>query len=156
MIDWSQLEELYCASTSDNERARNTALGVIEANIDAWVEEYRLLPENAWDWDSKLAALPRVKKGQPRFATYEELARWVTCWLMYERGEWEDYRKKAEELTADKLGILLRHRKHERARQLHENDWDFCTIFGERYMLALTPAVAPGDIAPQRKEFVFE
>ena len=44
MIDWSQLEELYRASTSDNERARNTALRVIEVNIAAWIEEYLAAP----------------------------------------------------------------------------------------------------------------
>jgi hypothetical protein len=152
-MNWNELQELYVASKSDNERVRATAQAAIDANFPKWLEEYLSLPENCWDYDGRpRRASQDTKKGRPRFANYEELARWVTGWLMYE--SWEEHCKRCEELTADRLGILLRHRKHERARQLHANDWDFVTIFGDRYMLGLTPAVAPGDTAPQREEFV--
>ena len=154
MIDWGQLEELYAASKSDKPRVRETAQAAIDANIDKWLEEYLGLPEQRWGSDARPGTAFQHKHGQPRFADYGELARWVTCWLRHGPGEWEAYRKKAEELTADKLGILLRARKHERARQLHRDDWDYVTIYGDRYMLDLTPALAPGDVEPQRKEFV--
>jgi hypothetical protein len=154
-MNWPEIEELYRASKSDNKKVRDAALAAIDANFDAWFEEYRLLPENAYEWDGGPGgAFQYARKGRPRFTNYDDLATWTTVWLLHGAGEWDDYCKRREQLTADRLGILLRHRRYERARQLHKNDWNFVTIFGDKYMLDLQPALAPGDIAPQYEEFV--
>jgi hypothetical protein len=154
-MNWPELEELYRASKSDNKKVRDAALSAIESNIDAWITEYLALPENSWDWDGQPGgAFMHARKGKPRFTNYDDLATWTTNWIRRGAGEWEHYRKRAEELKSDRLGIVLRHRKHEQAKKLHRHDWTFVTIFGDKYMLDLTPALAPGDIAPQYEEFV--
>lgn len=147
MIDFARLEKLYALANSGEdtpERAR--AREVISEIQDGVLAEYLALPENRWKWDG-----PR--KGKPQYANYDDLASSVTGWLWRGPGEWDSYRKRAEELKADRLGILLRHRQLERARKLHQSDWQFATILGDRYMLGLEPARMPGEIAPQYTEF---
>jgi len=134
MIDWGQLEELYRASKSDNERVRNTALSVIEANIDAWIEEFLSLPENLWDYD----ALPGIRKGRPKYQTFEELARWVTNWLDQKPGESnEDMHTRKDRLKSDRLGILVRAHRLADARARRTCDCDCSTIFGDRFYLSV-------------------
>jgi hypothetical protein len=152
MIDWAGLEELYKASQSDNQRVRETAERAIAESIDGWLAEY--LPSVVHEHDAFYSS--GYKKGSPMFKDYDDLAAWVTNWLWRGSGgpTWDEYCKRAEELKKDRLGILLRHRKHERARKLHRDHWRFCTIYGDRYLLDLAPPVLPGDPTPQYQEFV--
>jgi hypothetical protein len=124
-------------------------LSAIESNIDAWITEYLALPENSWDWDGQPgSAFHHMQKGRPRFQTYDDLAQWVTCWLL------DHDLLRVEELKADQVGILLRHREHEQARTTFRNDWGYVNIRGDKYMLTLAPAVAYGETAPTLKELV--
>ena len=150
MIDWKEVEELYAAARSDNQQVRDTAQAAIDANIDAWITEYLASPEAA----RKYSTPPWTNKGDPMFRNFDELARWTTSLLQYPHGEWDEYCARREVLHKDKLGIILRHRKQERAKELHPDDWTFVTLYGERYALGLQPAVVPGDPKPQYEEFI--
>lgn len=148
-MNWPELEELYAASLSDNERVRRTAQQAIDANFDTWFEEYKTLPANAWRWDAY-----GMRKGAPRFTKYDDLAGWTAGWLMRNESEpYPDYFKRQESLRRDRLGIMLRHRKHEIARKLHENDWEFVTLYGDRYMLGLEPAHGKQYGLPDAEEY---
>ena len=137
MIDWSELEELYAASRSDNAAVRTAALQAIESNLDAWVAEYLSLPANCYQ-ETKTVGLYKVATGQPRWTSLPDLANYLAGWLEQNENEGrEAFFARTNRLQTDRLGVLLTHHKHQKARDARQCDSDFIRVDGNTFLLSV-------------------
>ncbi len=140
MIDLDRVCQLYATahdeSKTPEQRAKADKL-LAEIDADTLIAEYLLQPQNLRDHDSSHAAL-RHRKGQPRFGTFADLARFVIGWLIWEPGESNDeYHAREDRLLNDRLGILVRHLKWGQARAMRTCDCQDTRIFGDKFHLGV-------------------
>jgi hypothetical protein len=140
MIDLERLSQLY--ETAHNEEKtpeqRLKATGLLaEIDADALAAEYLSLPDNQHQ-DSATVGIYKWIKGQPRWASLDDLANYVAGWLRQNDGETnKEFFARMDRLKADKLGVLLRHRKHQQARPVRTTDFDVVRIFGDTFHLSV-------------------
>jgi hypothetical protein len=135
MIDWNELEELYLAARSDNEKVRGAAQQAIDAHSAEWVAEYLQLPENAWTYGNGYGRT----KGDPEWENFEALADNVSYSLDQNPDEPNpEFRERSARLKEDRLGTILRHRKIRQAKaDPSACDCDFTVVFGDTYHLGV-------------------
>ena len=136
MIDLERLSQLYATAhdetTSPAQRQKATEL-LAEIDADDVMTEFLSLPENSGD--DAAAKFSRA---------YSELADSVLFWLVRKPGESNDEMHAREDrLRADKLGILVRHLRREKAKALRKTDFDFVRLFGDEFHLQLWPPHGP-------------
>jgi hypothetical protein len=105
MTNWTEIEEwitLRDSATGENRIAIAAKLKEIEGSV---IEDYLTDPANCWSEDFKCGGLEGVK-GTPFYKDFDTL---VTCSRIF-RGS-ADYGTR-DEIYADKLSFLLKHRKH--------------------------------------------
>jgi hypothetical protein len=138
-MNWTELTELHEASKSANEQIKNAAQQVIDLNFGAWLAEYLALPDNRHE-TAATVGVARWNKGEPRWKTIDDLAVAVLGWLRQNDGESNsDFFARMDRLKSDRLGIILRHRQHQRARAASTSPFDFVRIRGDSYHLDLWP-----------------
>lgn len=124
MIDFAQLQELYDARESSNERVSAAAQAAIDSKIEGWIHEF----------------LNPVEKEDRSFwfgwcKTYDELADGVTGWLDNLHGESkEEFRARCEKVRGDKLRVLLTAHLWPQASRARKDDYEIATILGEEYL----------------------
>jgi hypothetical protein len=138
MIDLERISQLYIAAHDETktpaQRQKATEL-LAEIDSDKVVAEYLSLPERSGDDERDAAAFG---------SAYDKLVRSVLLWIVRQPGESnEEMHAREDRLRADKLGILVRYLRREKAKALRKTDFDFVTLFGDSFHLQLWPPHGP-------------